>query len=77
MTRAKYVYGVGLNDADYTVKKIVGGREVSCPYYASWKGMMARCYSERLQDRCPTYKGCYVCGEWLYFMSFRSWMINL
>lgn len=76
MSRTKYIHGVGLNDADYIVKKTVKGREVCCPYYSAWKHMLSRCYSKKLQDRCPTYKGCSVCGEWLYFMNFRAWMIG-
>lgn len=63
-------FGVGINDADYMVR--VNGE--ICPYYQRWTGMLERCYSEKYQQRFPTYKGCFVCVEWLVFSNFKSWM---
>lgn len=81
----KLIYGVGINDADYTIKiiKIVGYKEDgkpiqkliwSCPFYEKWKDMMRRCYSVRFQDKNPAYKNSKVTPEWHYFTTFRAWM---
>ena len=70
----RLVFGVGINDADYPVEPVVDGRKVKCPYYVTWKDMIGRCYSEKLQERRPTYIGCSACPDWLYFMNFRGWM---
>ena len=74
--RAKLVCGVGINDADYTVKPIVFGKQVVCPFYETWKDMLNRCYSAKLQAKYPSYIGCSVVPEWLSFMTFRAWMIR-
>lgn len=74
MTRL--VFGVGINDADYVVKPTVDGKRVWCPFYRVWHNMLERCYSEKYQQRYPTYTGCSVCPEWESFMCFRSWMVG-
>lgn len=38
--------------------------------------MLNRCYSDKLQDRYPTYKGCSVSNDWLKFSNFKSWMMT-
>lgn len=77
--RNKLVYGVGINDADYNVyvydgpindKKIIW----TCPFYVKWKDVLARCYSEKFQLKCPTYIGCSVPEEWYFFSNFKAWM---
>lgn len=70
----KLVYDVGINDADYQVHPSVSGKQVMCPFYSSWKSMLARCYSEKYQERWPTYIGCSVCKDWLTFSNFKAWM---
>ena len=80
----KLVYGVGINDADYVIKKwetigYVNGKRKRkliwiCPYYRAWKHMLERCYSTKYQERQPTYKGCSVSEDWLTFSNFRKWM---
>ena len=79
----KLVFGVGINDADYVIKKWgtieVKGKQKQklvweCPYYRAWKGMLMRCYSDKYQEKYPTYEGCSVSGDWLRFSNFRSWM---
>lgn len=67
----KLVCGVGVNDADYEVYKVNGK---VCRYYTTWCSMLRRCYSKKHLVNRSTYKGCEVCTEWIYFMSFRSWM---
>ena len=73
--RTRLVGGVGINDADYSVYEYVDGRAIwRCPFYQTWVSMLHRCYSERLQNKYPTYKGCSVCDEWLIFSNFKRWM---
>lgn len=84
MKPRKLVWGVGINDAGYTVTKheqvgYVDGKRKNklvwtCPYYLAWKEMLRRCYSAKFQERYPTYKGCSVSEEWLTFINFKSWM---
>lgn len=84
MKPKKLVYGVGINDADYATQKVetigyVDGKRKqkmfwTCPVYRAWKAMLERCYSDKYQDRYPTYKGCSVSKEWLTFSNFRAWM---
>ena len=83
MSKPRLVYGVGINDADYVTQKMetieVDGKRKRkrvwfCPYHRAWESMLARCYSENLQDRYPTYKGCSVSDDWLTFSNFKSWM---
>lgn len=84
MKPKKLVYGVGNNDADYVTQNwetigYVDGKQKqklvwACPYYQSWKNMLERCYSTKMQERYPTYKGCSVSDEWLTFTNFKSWM---
>lgn len=83
MKAKKLVCGVGINDADYLVKKwetinTNGKRKRkliwSCPFYLAWVNMLNRCYSTKYQDRKPTYSGCGVSEEWLTFSVFKNWM---
>lgn len=64
------VYGVGINDAWY----MTCANEAKCPFYLKWIDMLERGYSKRLKEKYPTYKGVYVCDDWLVFSKFRSWM---
>ena len=74
------VYGVGINDADYTPSrsKTVNGKTktVWCSFYSRWRTLIQRCYSEELHTRKPSYKDCYVCEEWKTFSNFKKWMEN-
>lgn len=84
MKPKKLVYGVGTNNADYVVEKKetveVNGvqkqkRVWVCPHYQTWRNMLERCYSAKLHERQPTYKGCTVSKEWHTFSNFRAWMV--
>lgn len=68
------IYGIGINDADYSTRYTVKGKRVMCPFYRTWMSMLVRCYSEKLQQSRPTYIGCSVCEEWLTFSNFKKWM---
>ena len=84
MKHKKLVCGVGINDADYVTRKCemisyADGKQKQetiwrCPYYRAWTDMLARCYSDKFQERCPTYKSCVVSEGWLTFSNFRKWM---
>ncbi|HFD2052148.1 TPA: hypothetical protein ACF2DE_002879 [Clostridium perfringens] len=41
--------------------------------YESWRDMLRRCYDKKLQRKRPTYIGCKVCEEWLYYPNFKKW----
>ncbi len=85
MKPKKLVYGAGINDADYAVRKTetIGyvdgkrkGKPVwACHYYRIWADMLKRCYSAKYQERRPTYAGCRVSSEWLTFSNFKTWMV--
>lgn len=77
----KLTFGVGVKDnTEPLVKKeFINNKWVkswTCPYYSKWKDMLMRCYSDKFQEKHPTYKGCLVCDEWLVFSNFKKWMIN-
>ena len=59
----KLVYSVGFNDK--TRPTWVDGKNVK--EYNLWTGMLERCFSEKLQTRCPTYKGCNVSDNFLNY----------
>lgn len=65
---------IAWNDADYTVKPTVNGKQVVCPYYLVWSDMLKRVYSRKYQAKRPTYIGVTVCAEWKVFSQFRAWM---
>ena len=68
--RERLVYGVGINDADYQVSK----GNWRCPFYKTWKNMLARCYSPAFQRNQPLYIGCSVDERWHRFSHFKAWM---
>lgn len=68
----------------YNSKKLVCGKGVKgnsaislngkhTKSYKTWQSMLVRCYSPKCQNRRPTYIGCSVCDEWLYFPTFQKW----
>lgn len=79
MKKNKLVYGVGINDADYAVyrSEIINGKKKivwRCPFYRRWQHILGRCYAGRELIRYPTYIGCSICKEWIYFSNFKKWM---
>lgn len=80
------IHGVGINDANYSVEKRIKYKDESgrvrnkllwrCPFYACWRGMLARVYSPTQQKHLSSrrYLGCSVCEEWHLFSNFRAWM---
>ena len=41
--------------------------------YRTWKNILQRCYDEKTLERFPTYVGCEICDEWVYFQNFADW----
>lgn len=84
--KSRFVYGVGINDADYAISayedlpKVNGKRRRKriwyCPFYIKWSSMLQRCYDAAFIQDHPHYLGCSVCEEWFYFSKFKSWMIQ-
>lgn len=66
----KSVYGVGyIGEGNYKVSE--NGKDTRV--YNTWHSMLERCYSEKYQEKHPTYKNCKVCKEWLNFQNFGKW----
>ena len=65
----KLVYGVGINDLYGQTTQ--NGKQIKV--YVVWRDMLERCYSESLQKKFPSYKGCSVCPEWLLLSNFKEW----
>jgi len=76
LAKRKPIYEHGINDAWFIVKPMINGRQVTYEPYQIWKSMVQRCYSVRLQNKFPTYRGCIVCKEWLTFSNFEAWMLT-
>ena len=62
------VYGHGTKGREITREN----GEVTKPY-KTWSDMLRRCYAPKYQKLKPTYIGCSVCVEWLYFPNFKKW----
>lgn len=60
----KPVYGVGIVDIDI---------DNSSKVRLLWKGILERCYSQKLHKIEPTYKECEICPEWIYLSNFKEW----
>ena len=66
---SKLVCGAGFNDK--TRPSNVDGKNVK--EYVLWQSMLERCFSEKLQTRRPTYKGCNVSDNFLNYAYFYDW----
>lgn len=64
----KLVYGKGTK-GDSAIS--VNGKRTKT--YIAWCNMLSRCYDLRFHLLQPTYVGCTVCNEWLYFPTFKEW----
>lgn len=64
------IFGVGICDVEYSVIQEDG--KIMLSYY-TWRDMLRRCYSERLQKKEPAYIGCSICEEWKYYSNFKQW----
>lgn len=74
MTKKSLVLGCGINDADYPVGPKIDGKQLWCPIYLLWRGMLKRCFDKKYQSDRPSYKGCSICPEWILFSNFKAWV---
>lgn len=66
------VCGVGVNDRTKPVR--VNGKLLK--EYMLWGDMVTRCYSEKMHQRRPTYRGCSVSDNFKYYSYFYDWCQN-
>jgi predicted transport protein len=66
----KTVYKIGRMGQGKYKSKI---NEKQTIQYQYWSDMLRRCYSDKFQEKEPTYKGCLVCEEWHNFQNFAKW----
>lgn len=69
---ARNIFGVGFIGEGRFKSSNKSGR--SSKEYSKWRGMIARCYSERELLRKPCYEGVSVCDEWMNFQNFAEWL---
>ena len=75
--KSTLIYGVATNDADYRVVNTnAEGKQVKCPFYAKWLGMLTRVYDSSLHAKKPSYAYCTIHPDWLLFSNFRQWMLR-
>ena len=65
------VHGVGFMGIGDYKSQDENGKETKC--HATWKSIHQRCYSSKLHEKYPTYKGCTVCKEWNNYQEFAKW----
>ena len=63
------VYGVGITGLQPTADKNGKGLDS----YNCWRKMLERCYSSKYQEKHPTYIGCCVSDDWIYYSNFKEW----
>ena len=63
------VYGVGITGVESSRDE--NGKMIDS--YKCWCDMLRRCYSAKYQKKYPTYKGCSVHNDWLYYSNFKKW----
>lgn len=70
MTKLKLVHDVGIYEKGrYNTTE--NGKITKV--YNTWQAMLKRCYDSKYHEKQPTYIGCVVCDEWIYFQNFATW----
>jgi hypothetical protein len=64
------IYNIGFI-GEGSFKTSVNGKMT--PQYKTWHSMMTRCYSDKYQEKQPTYVGCTVDERWHNFQNFAAW----
>lgn len=72
----KSLFNYGINDAGYRTHPRFNKKQLKCPIYSVWTGILARVYDENQREVYPTYREVSVCDEWLMFSNFRKWFIE-
>ena len=70
----KIIYGIGINDLEYSVN--IGGRghQERCPFYLKWKDLIRRCYYDNFKELKKSYLEATTCESWIRASIFKSWM---
>ena len=74
--KTKLIYGVGINDVEFSVQPNINGKQLKHTAYQVWSDMLQRAYSDRYKSTRPTYIGVTVVNEWKTFSTFLSWFNN-
>lgn len=71
------VYGVGYNEPieGQKVYKTTENRKPN-KCYATWRGILQRCYDNKHQEKHPTYINAECYNEWLNYQAFAHWYNN-
>lgn len=72
----KLVSNLGINDATYVTQPVIDDRQIYCPAYVLWRGMLKRVYGTNNNLPHPAYNSVSVCEEWLTFSNFRDWWVD-
>ena len=52
------------------IKELKDGKNINTWEYNKWKGMLQRCFDNKLKEKRPTYKDVTCCERWLCFANF-------
>lgn len=63
------VYGKGFNGFGGEIER-GSSAELS---YNKWTSILERCYSKKHAKKRPSYQGCTVSNDWLYYANFKQW----
>lgn len=74
-TSRVWIHGVAKKGCASTAENI-NGKSVTKRSYVTWTGMLNRCYDQKFQEQHPSYKGCTVCNDWLFYSNFEIWYNN-
>lgn len=74
--KTKLIYGVGINDVEFSVQPNIEGKQLKHKAYQIWTSMLQRAYSDKYKITRPTYTGVEVCAEWRLFSNFLVWFNN-
>jgi hypothetical protein len=67
----KLVCGIGIYEKGKYIATI---NKKPAKEYQIWQDILRRCYSPKYQEKYPTYVGCSMCEEWIYFQTFAEWL---
>jgi hypothetical protein len=68
------IFGIGISDTgDYPKSEIVEGKKRNTLEYQRWYSMFNRCYSDKVHQQFPAYRGCSVSDNFKSFQYFAEW----
>lgn len=72
----KPLYGVGINDFDYSVQTGGSSNKVIWKPYKTWGEMLRRCFDEKRKQTLPSYVNAGCCKEWEVLSGFLDWYLE-